>query len=311
MRIVSLLPAATEVVAALEMRHALVGRTHECDHPAGIETVPAVTADLLPPATTPAEIDRAVKTGVAESSTIYRLDRDALIRARPDVIITQQTCAVCAVDGSEVERVAAELDEPPLVLTYDPHRLADLPGEAERIGRALGDARAGLALRSHLERRIDFVRARVADATRPRVAVLEWPDPIFAAGHWVPDVVEAAGGTEVLGAGGERSQEVTWEAVVAADPDVLVLSFCGFDLATSLQHASAVVAADRLEQLGDPRVIAIDGSAWLSRPGPRLLDGVEALTAILHDPHPDFWPDHGMAAELVDGAWVDAAAVRV
>lgn len=310
MRIVSLLPAATELVVALEQRHALVGRTHECDHPAEIGDVPVVTADLLPPATTPAEIDRAVKDGVAESSTIYRLDEGALLSARPDVIITQHTCAVCAVDGSHVERVVANLEDPPQILTYDPHRLTDLPAEAERIGRALGDARAGLALRSHLERRLDYVRERLAEPIRPRVAVLEWPDPPFAAGHWVPDAVEAAGGREVLGTSGERSQEVTWDALAAARPDVLVLSFCGFDLATSLEHAAGVVATDRLEELGDPRVVAIDGSAWLSRPGPRLLDAVEAIAAILHDPHPDFRPDHGMVAEYIEGSWVDAAAVR-
>lgn len=307
MRIVSLLPAATELVVALEHRYALVGRTHECDYPPEVGEVPIVTADLLEPGLDPASIDRAVKEGVASMATIYRLDVDAFLDTRPDVVITQHTCAVCAVDGAEVERVAAMLDDPPRIITHDPHRLDDLPAAAERMGRELGDTRAGLALRSHLERRLAFVRDRVSAADHPSVAIVEWPDPLFAPGHWVPDAVEAAGGVSVFGAAGERSVEASWADLVDASPDVVVLSFCGFDLETSLANAGPVL--DRIGALGQVRIVAIDGSAWLSRPGPRLVDGVEALASILHDPHPDLRPALGMAAELVDGAWVDVLRV--
>lgn len=311
MRVVSLLPAATELVVALEQRHAIVGRTHECDHPRNLGDIPVMTADLLSHAATPSEIDRAVKDGMASMSTIYRLDEQALLSVRPDVVITQDTCAVCAVDGSQVERTIARLEQPPRLFRYDPHRLEDIPVEAERIGRELGDARAGLALRSHLERRLAFVRQRVAGLSHPTVAVLEWPDPLFSAGHWVPDVIEAAGGHEVLGTVGERSREVAREVVVAARPEVLVLSFCGFDLRTSLGHADALLNGELLAELGHPRVLALDGSAWLSRPGPRILDAVEALAALFHDPHPDLRPEHGMTAEYVDGTWLDGAVLTV
>jgi iron complex transport system substrate-binding protein len=305
MRIISLLPAATELVVGLELRYALVGRTHECDHPPAVRNVPVMTSDLLPSGLDPRSVDRAVKDGIAESSTIYRLDEDALVAAEPDVIISQTTCAVCAVDGSHVERAVAHLAHEPRILTHDPHRLDDITAAAERLGRSLGDTRAGLALRSHLERRIDFVRRKVDHRTRPRVAVVEWPDPLFGAGHWVPDAVDAAGGEEVFGSPGDRSRERTWDDLVAARPEVVILSFCGYDLATSIRHAGPLVADGRLAALDHPRLIAVDGSAWLSRPGPRIVDGIEALAAVLHDPHPDLRPAPGMVAELHRGMWRD------
>ena len=308
MRIVSLLPAATELVVALEQRYALVGRTHECDHPPAIADVPSLTTDLLPAGMSPVEIDAAVSDGMAIESTIYRLDTTAFADARPEVVITQQTCAVCAVDGAQVARAVTGLESPARIISYDPHRLADLPIEAERIGRELGDTRAGLALRSHMETRIRFVAEKVQRLDRPRVAAVEWPEPLFAPGHWVPDIIEAAGATSVFGVAGERSVTRTWDELAAAQPDILVLSFCGFHLDAVIEHAAPLIADGIPAATGASRIVAIDGSAWLSRPGPRLIDAIEALAWIFHGAHPDLRPESSMAAELRDGVWVDAAA---
>jgi iron complex transport system substrate-binding protein len=280
-RIASLVPSTTEIVAALGLGDALVARTHECDHPAEVAGVAPVTRDLLPGGLSPAEIDGAVARSVADRHTIYALDEGALRAARPDVVLTQSTCAVCAVDRSAVDAACTMGDA--RVVSYDP---ATLPGILEGIhdvARALGRPEEGERLVDDLRGRLDAVAARADGRDRPRVAAVEWPDPLYAPGHWLPDLVEAAGGRSVFGASGARSVRSSVSDLCATRPDVVVLAFCGYDLATTERLAGELgeqPAWAPVRELGVP-VVCVDGSAHFSRPGPRVVDGVERLAGLL------------------------------
>ena len=284
MRIVSLLPSATEIVCLLGLGDQLVGVSHECDHPpAEVAGVPPVTSSLIPADATSAEIDRLVRERVAGRRPLYRLDGDGLAAARPDLIVTQALCDVCAVDEAEVSRVAAGLAKRPQVVTLEPTSLAgvfDAIGAVAAAagvdpGRAVGD----------LRRRVAAVAAR-APTRRPTVAFLEWLDPPFCGGHWNPELVELAGGREVLGRAGQPSRRVTWDDVAAADPDVIAVAPCGYDLPRA--RADLAVLAGRpgwasLRAVRDGRVLTFDGSAYFNRPGPRLVDSLERLVDGLRD----------------------------
>lgn len=280
-RIASLVPSTTEIVAALGLAGSLVARTHECDHPPEVSRAPVVTRDLLPAGLSAAEIDRAVARSVHDDHTIYALDADALHAARPEVVLTQSTCAVCAVDRLAVDAACSMGGA--RVVSYDPATLPEILAGIEEIADALGVPDAGRRVVAGLRRRLARVEASAGGRSRPGVAVVEWPDPVYAPGHWVPDLVEAAGGRSVFGAPGGRSEQSSVAALCAAEPEMVVLAFCGYDLTTTERMAGDL---DRradwasVRELGVP-IVCVDGSAHVSRPGPRVVDGVEHLAELI------------------------------
>jgi iron complex transport system substrate-binding protein len=285
-RIASLLPSATEMVAAIGLADRLVGRTHECDWPPEVAGVPALTADRVDrSAMTSAEIDGAVADAMAGAGGLYRLDREALAAARPDLIITQALCGVCAVARDEVEEAARALPGRPEVLSLEPETLEGVLGSILIVGEAAGAPREAAAAVAALRERLDGARDLVGDRPPVRAVCLEWLDPPYLAGHWVPEQVALAGGHDPLGRTGRPSVAAPPELVIDADPDVLLLIPCGWSAAETL----AALERDRFhERFGamravrEGRVAALDGGAHFSRPGPRLVDGVESLLPVLH-----------------------------
>jgi iron complex transport system substrate-binding protein len=279
-RIVSLLPSTTEICFAVGAGDDVVGVTFECDFPAEAKTRRIVSTSALTPGLTPVQIDAEVKARMAAGDDLYHLDEGALATLDADLVLTQDLCAVCAVDVSTVDDALEHLGCRAQVLTVDPGRLHDVIDSVVTIGAATGHPEAAADLAAALRVRLAAVASAVAGRSRPRVAVLEWTDPPFTAGHWVPDMVSAAGGDPVLGTAGERSVEATWEQVAASKPDLVVVSPCGFRLPAAVELARAVVAAGVLPSGAD--VWAVDADAAYVRPGPRLVDGVEALAGIFH-----------------------------
>ncbi len=280
MRIVSLIPSATEILFAVGAGDDVVGVTFECDHPAQARERRIVSSTTLPEGLTPREIDDAVARAVAAGEDLYRLDAGALADLDADLVVTQDLCAVCAVDVTAVDDALAHLGCRATVLTIDPHTLDEVLESVVAVGRATGHEGAALTLVGSLRDRLDAVRSRVRGRPRPRVVVLEWSDPPYAPGHWIPEMVTAAGGEPVLGAAGEKSVRVTWDAVHAAAPDVVVVAPCGFDRAEAQQQADGLVAEGLLP--AGVVVHAVDANGQWARPGPRLVDGVEELAALLH-----------------------------
>lgn len=278
MRIASLLPAGTEIAGRLGLTDALVGVTFECDDPPGIrDRVPVVVDTALPHGATPGEIDAVVRSRAAAGLPMYELDRATLAAADPTLILTQDLCAVCALPGATVAAAQETLGTRAAVLSLDPHRLADVLDTITDVGVAAGTPNAASALVGELTGRLDAVAAAVGGRPAPRVLVLEWTDPPFLAGHWVPDLVTAAGGDPVAAAPGARSVGVGWDALGEA-VDVVLVAPCGFGLDDATGQARAVL--DRLPA-GVP-VHAIDSASYVVRAGPRLVDGVEAIAAALH-----------------------------
>jgi len=286
MRIVSLVPSATEMLFALGVGDEVTAVTHECDHPPAVRDLPKVTRDVIGPGLPPAEIDRAVRELTGQGRAIYELDEAALRRLQPDLIVTQELCAVCAVSYDDVRAVAEGLDSKPKILSLDPRTLGEVLGDVRTLAQATGAKDAGVDLVQDAASRIDRVRLAVRAAERVRVAALEWLDPVFVAGHWTPQLIEYAGGLDVLGMPGEYSEQSTWDAVRAAEPEVVVVMPCGYDADRALEEAEAF--ADELASLGARRVVAVDAAGHFSRPGPRLIEGLELLAHILH---PDRLPD--------------------
>ena len=280
MRIVSLLPSTTEILFAIGAGDDVVGVTFECDHPAEARTRRVVSTSALPEGLDPAGIDAAVSAAVARGEDLYRLDADALAGLDADLVVTQDLCAVCAVDVSTVDDALTHLGCRADVLTTDPHTLAEVLATVLELGRRTGRELAAGALVDSLTERLDAVRRRTGGGRRPRVVVLEWTDPPYAPGHWVPEMVEAAGGRCVLGTAGARSVRTTWDEVHAARPDVVVVAPCGFDRPAAQAQADALVAAGVLPD--GVLVHAVDADASWVRPGPRLVDGVEELADVLH-----------------------------
>jgi iron complex transport system substrate-binding protein len=279
-RIASLVPSATEMLFALGLGESVVGVTHECDYPPAARELPQLTATVLPPGLSAGEIDAAVKEVVGEGRALYTLDEERLVRLEPDLIVTQAVCEVCAVSYDDVVEVAGRLPSRPRVLQQDPSTLADVLGDVARLGEAAGIASRGADLRRGLEERLEAVRAAVAGAPRPRALALEWLDPPFLGGHWIPEMVEIAGGENVAGAAGQKSPQVEWEELRGLVPDVIVSMPCGWYLDDS--RAQALAHRDRLDSLGARKVFAVDAASTYSRPGPRLVDGVELLGHLLH-----------------------------
>jgi iron complex transport system substrate-binding protein len=295
MRIVSLVPHATELLFALGVGSEVVGVTHECDHPPEALRRRKLTRDVLPGGLSAAEIDTQVRERTLQGQAIYELDRDALAALAPDLIVTQALCPVCAVSYDEVAEVARTLPSSPTVIALDPRTLGETLGDVRTLAQATERRDTGVELIREAAARIDRVKLAVRGRGRPRVAAIEWLDPVYAAGHWTPQMIELAGGEDVLGMPGEPSMTLSWEELGAAEPDVVVIMPCGYDAPRALEEALA--HAERLAQLDARRIVAVDASAYFSRPGPRLTDGVELLAHILH---PDRVPTPPMGAEALE-----------
>jgi iron complex transport system substrate-binding protein len=280
MRIVSLLPSATEILFAVGAGADVVGVTFECDFPLEARQRQIVSNTTLPEGLTPSQIDAAVRARLAAGEDLYTLDEGALHALDPDLVVTQDLCAVCAVDISEVDRALEHLGCRADVLTLDPMTLSEVIASIETVGRATANDETAAALASSLRQRLDRLACTVATRPRPRMMMLEWTDPPFSAGHWVPDMVTAAGGEAVLGVSGGRSEQVTWAAVAAAEPDVIVVAPCGYRLEGATQLARHLLSGGNLPS-GVP-VWAVDADAAFVRPGPRIVDGVETLAHIAH-----------------------------
>jgi iron complex transport system substrate-binding protein len=279
-RIVSLLPSATEILFALGLGDDVVGVTFECDHPSEARSRRIVSTSALPEGLAPGAIDALVRERLAGGEDLYRLDRGALATISPDLIVTQDLCAVCAVDVSEVEDALVHLGCQARVLTLDPMRLDEVITSVGTVGAATGCEPAARALMSSLRARLAALAERLDGARNRPVLVLEWTDPPFSAGHWVPDMVAAAGGAEVLGRAGERSEAVTWERVEASEPEVVVVAPCGFRLVGALHLAQELVKGGAMPP--GVEVWAVDADAYVVRPGPRLIEGCEMLASVLH-----------------------------
>jgi iron complex transport system substrate-binding protein len=296
MRIVSLVPHATELLFALGLGDQVVGVTHECDYPEDARDRVQVTRDVLAPGLTPGEIDAAVRARTAAGESIYELDDELVRELEPDLIVTQALCHVCAVAVDEVRALAQTLPGPPRVISLDPTTYGETVGDVRTIAQATNAKDAALDLIARTARRADVVRLAVRGAPRPRVAALEWLDPAFVAGHWTPQLVEMAGGEDVLGFSGEPSRQVTWEEVAAAQPEVVIVMPCGYDAARALVEAEDF--GERLRALGADQIVAVNASAYFSRPGPRLIDGLELLAHILHPDRVPQAPAEALAVEL-------------
>ncbi len=295
MRIVSLLPSATEILFELGLGDDVVGVTFECDFPPEARTRRIVSTSALPPGLTPAEIDAVVKQRMQAGEDLYRLDRGAFEDLDPDLVVTQDLCAVCAVDLSEVDEALEYLACTADVLTLDPMSLDEVLASIVSTGEATGTADAARLIVADLRRRLDHVAAAVRGASPRSVLVLEWTDPAFTAGHWVPDMVEAAGGRCVLGRPGANSEGVEWSTIGEARADVVIVSPCGFRLDGAARLAEEVVAERALPP--DAEVWAIDADAVVVRPGPRVVEGVEVMASILH-PGLAGEPDPALARRL-------------
>lgn len=295
MRIVSLVPHATELLFALGLGDQVVGVTHECDYPAAALTRPHVTRDRLPAGLGAREIDEAVRASTLQGESIYELDEQLLASLEPDLIVTQELCQVCAVSYDDVAALAGRLPVPAKVIALDPTTFGETQGDVRTIAEATGATVAGLDLIARTAARVDAVESAVADvARRPRVAAIEWLDPVFVAGHWTPQLIEMAGGFDVLGFAGEHSEQSTWELVAAAAPDVVICMPCGYDAPRA--HREALEHASELRSVGAGEVLAVNASAYFSRPGPRLIDGLELLAHLLH---PDRVPAPPAAADVL------------
>jgi iron complex transport system substrate-binding protein len=281
---------------ALGLGADVIAVTHECDYPPAACGLPRVTRDVLPDGLSSAQIDAAVKERSLAGESIYELDVEMLRDLQPDLIVTQALCAVCAVSFDDVRQVAQEIDSRPRVISLDPQTVGEVLGDARTLAQVTDCKDAAVQLVRDASARIDRVRLAVRGAPRPRVAALEWLDPPYAAGHWTPQLVEYAGGEDVLGFPGEHSTERSWDDVRAVRPDVVIVMPCGFD--AELAYREAEVHRDELGAVGAGQVVAVDAAAYFSRPGPRLVDGLELMAHILHPELVTQAPDVALAVDI-------------
>lgn len=290
MRILSLLPSATEIVHALGLGDDLVGVTHECDVPPEVQALPKVTRSVLPANATPAVIDRLVSEAAAAGSSTYFLDTDLIGELSPDLILTQDLCAVCAMPVGHLRAVLDVHGIEARVVSLDPTSLADVLETIEVVGRITGSSRRAESVVGELRARLARVKEAVAGRPRPKVLALEWSDPPYSAGHWVPEMIELAGGSPVLCSPRADSARLSWSDVATAGADVVVVMPCGFDVEAASDQAKTLLG--RLELASADALFAANGGAYFSRPGPRLVVGVEALAWALHGaPFAELEPD--------------------
>ncbi len=292
MRIVSLLPSATEIVCALGAASSLVGVSHECDHPNAVRSLPPVTRAKLDPRGTSATIDRSVRDLVAQGLGVYEIDVARLAALRPDVIVTQNQCDVCAVSYADVQAAAREvLGDAVTIVSLAPHRLADVWHDVERVALALDRVAAGRRVVAGAEERLAALAARVSGRARPLVACIEWLDPLMMAANWTPELVAIAGGVYPFAEPGAESRTAPWDALADAEADVVVLMPCGFPVVQTRRELPALRARPEwrgLRAVANGRAWIVDGNAYFNRPGPRLVESAEILAALLH-------PDGGIA----------------
>ena len=286
-RIVSLLPSSTEIICALGCGERLVGRSHECDYPLGVGDLPACTAPKFDPDGTSYQVDQRVKAILQEATSVYRVDADLLDDLAPDWLVTQSQCEVCAVSLKDVEAAACQLvRSSPAILSLEPNALADVWGDIERVAAALEVEERGRALVAQLQDRLDQIAARTRNIDyRPRIACIEWFEPLMAAGNWIPELVEIAGGQNLFAAAGIHSPWLSWEVLEKAQPDIIVLMPCGFDIPRSRRELPALTQHplwSRLQAVQQGRVFFTDGNQFFNRPGPRLVESAEILAEILH-----------------------------
>lgn len=285
MRICSLLPGATEIAFALGLGDQIVGVTHECDYPADAQYKPIVVRSVIDSKRmSGAEIDRKIAELLQAGNGLYFIDEAAFAAAAPDVILTQGLCEVCALDYNEVVNAAGKLARPPAIVSLNPRSLPELLDDIQRVGAATERSKIAEALVDDLRARIAHVGRREPER-RPRVVCLEWFEPLYTAGHWVPEMVALAGGHDVLGRAGEPSAKISWEDVVLARPEVLLLMPCGFDVRRTVKESTPLRALpgwNDLPAVRNENVFALNGNAYFSRPGPRLVNGLEILARIIH-----------------------------
>jgi iron complex transport system substrate-binding protein len=287
MRIISLVPNGTEILFAVGAGDQVLGVSHECDYPPEARTRPILTGSALTPGMSPSEVDQAVSAQVGSGLSLYTLDEARIADLEPDLIVTQQLCPVCAVSTEQVNGAVRPLPRCPDLLSLDPKTLGEVLADIRRVGEVTGHTAEAEALLADLKRRLEAVRSRVAGRPWPRVLALEWLDPFFAGGHWVPEMIESAGGHDVVAWPGDHSRRLTWEEVQTLDPDVLVVMPCGFDEAGARDQIGLL--ADRpewreLRAVREGRVHPVDANGCFSRPGPRLVDGIETMARIFHGP---------------------------
>lgn len=288
-RVVSLIASATEIVAALGYEHCLVGRSHECDFPPSVLRLPTCSEARIDVKATSGEIDRQVKAAVADVLSVYRVFQDELERLQPTLIVTQTQCDVCAVNLRDVEvAVCTLVNSQPKIVSLAPMGLSDVWYDIQRVADALDDSEAGRRLNASLRRRLDEIAARVPlAAPRPTVACIEWMDPLMSAGNWVPELIEMAGGRAVLCEAGKHSPWLTWDMLLSANPDTILILPCGFDLARIQQELHLLTEHPRwrdLRAVQSGQVFVTDGNQFFNRPGPRLVESAEIVAEIL-------WPD--------------------
>ncbi|MGV0035596.1 MAG: cobalamin-binding protein [Candidatus Azotimanducaceae bacterium WSBS_2022_MAG_OTU7] len=287
-RIVTLLPSATEIVCELGLRDKIVGVTHECDYPPGIEQLPHVTSSIIDHHAPSLEIDSAVRQHLASSNALYTLDEPLLKELAPDLIVTQALCEVCAVSEDEVLAVIGRLPGSPKLVNLEPMTLSEVFDTISLVGQFADCEASALNYRRSLERRVQTVRdmtGAIKTQDKPTVGFLEWIDPLFNAGHWTPEIIEYAGGVDSFGNKHQPSQTITDDTLIEADPDVLIVALCGFDEArasSDLESLKARIDFDALTAVKTGRVHILDGNAYFSRPGPRLVDSLEILASLLH-----------------------------
>lgn len=292
-RVVSLLPSNTEIICALGCRDRLVGRSHECDHPSGVDALPVCTEPRFDPDGTSCEIDQRVKEVLLETSSVYRIHAGLLDELAPDLLVTQSHCEVCAAGLDDVRAAARQLVRSrPEIISVAPDDLGEVWENITEIAGVLGVGDRGAELVARLQERLARIATISARAEkRPRVACVEWYDPLMAAGNWVPELVEIAGGEDVLGVKGEHSAWIEWDALTAADPDVIVLMPCGFDIGRSRRELCSLAeqsAWGGLRAVREESVFVADGNQYFNRPGPRLVESAEIMAEILHPGQIDF-----------------------
>jgi iron complex transport system substrate-binding protein len=285
-RIVSLLPSSTEILCVLGLRESLVGVSHECDYPSDVIGLPTLTEPKLDPHGLSGEIDTRVHQILQEGLSIYRIKTDVLQSLQPDIVVTQDQCDVCAVSLSEVEEAVRCFLTPGVkVVSLKPQRLGDIWEDMRHVARATGREDATEEVLRGLKRRLGKLEQQTRHLPRPRVACIEWIEPLIAAGNWVPELIEIAGGEYALTGAGAHSPVMTWETLIAYQPDVLVLMPCGFPIAQTQRELSALMTHPQwnaLTAVKTHRVFIVDGNAYLNRPGPRIVDSAEILAEILH-----------------------------
>jgi iron complex transport system substrate-binding protein len=292
LRIASLLPSATEILWALDLLGDVVALTHECDYPPEARRIPAVVRPRLDQHLGSREIDARVSEAAGRGESLYAIDEDLLASVRPEMVITQDLCDVCALPGTDVDRVLERLPGRPQVLRLHPHTLEDILRDILTVGEATGRAAQARRVVAGLRARIARVEDAVRGRRRQRVVCVEWLDPPYCSGHWMPELVERAGGREVLGRPGRPSVRIRWEDVLRAEPEVLVLAVCGFDVPRTAEDVSRLWGNPAWRQLvgkGGGQVYATDAGSFFSRSGPRIVDGLEILGALLH-PEAATWP---------------------